>query len=257
MSVCAVHGWCGRHTTPPFGAATWSATTAHHWLSPCLSLFLCTLRPEDGEIHPEICRLFIQLQCCLEMYITEMLKSMCLLGVLQLHRKGEVRDVSTRGPQSPRVNEQSWCGFYWVQCSIPRLLCRYQSIKTIRWTKTSHGREIIVCLQKKIRQTFHRLAEWACTHTAYSSRRQFFWSGLTCRALTSWTLRRMFVFFLYWKDWNSSLFPLSWFLCVFSYQNDDRFKATNLLGHFTNFFGISKEKNNLFFSCKHLLCQYM
>ncbi|TSX03288.1 Complement component C6 [Bagarius yarrelli] len=44
--------------------------------------------PEDGEIHPEICRLFIQLQCCLEMYITEMLKSLCLLGVLQLHRKG-------------------------------------------------------------------------------------------------------------------------------------------------------------------------
>ncbi|KAM9841536.1 regulator of G-protein signaling 7-binding protein B-like [Aulostomus maculatus] len=42
--------------------------------------------PEDGEIHPEICRLFIQLQCCLEMFITEMLKSMCLLGVLQLHR---------------------------------------------------------------------------------------------------------------------------------------------------------------------------
>ncbi|TWW66788.1 B R7 family-binding protein [Takifugu flavidus] len=43
--------------------------------------------PEDGEIHPEICRLFIQLQCCLEMFITEMLKSMCLLGVLQLHKK--------------------------------------------------------------------------------------------------------------------------------------------------------------------------
>ncbi|XP_014913980.1 regulator of G-protein signaling 7-binding protein B-like isoform X3 [Poecilia latipinna] len=43
--------------------------------------------PEDGQIHPEICRLFIQLQCCLEMFITEMLKSMCLLGVLQLHRK--------------------------------------------------------------------------------------------------------------------------------------------------------------------------
>ncbi|XP_020491685.2 complement component C6 isoform X2 [Labrus bergylta] len=43
--------------------------------------------PEDGEIHPEICRLFIQLQCCLEMFITEMLKSVCLLGVLQLHRK--------------------------------------------------------------------------------------------------------------------------------------------------------------------------
>lgn len=46
--------------------------------------------PEDGEIHPEICRLFIQLQCCLEMFITEMLKSMCLLGVLQLHRKSTV-----------------------------------------------------------------------------------------------------------------------------------------------------------------------
>nr|XP_060617530.1 regulator of G-protein signaling 7-binding protein isoform X1 [Anolis sagrei ordinatus] len=44
--------------------------------------------PEDGEIHPEICRLFIQLQCCLEMYTTEMLKSICLLGSLQLHRKG-------------------------------------------------------------------------------------------------------------------------------------------------------------------------
>lgn len=44
-------------------------------------------RPEDGEIHPEICRLFIQLQCCLEMFITEMLKSMFLLGVLQLHKK--------------------------------------------------------------------------------------------------------------------------------------------------------------------------
>ncbi|XP_063066078.1 regulator of G-protein signaling 7-binding protein B [Engraulis encrasicolus] len=43
---------------------------------------------EEGEIQPEICRLFIQLQCCLEMYITEMLKSMCLLGVLQLHRRG-------------------------------------------------------------------------------------------------------------------------------------------------------------------------
>ncbi|KAJ8347019.1 hypothetical protein SKAU_G00284200 [Synaphobranchus kaupii] len=44
--------------------------------------------PDDGEIPPEICRLFIQLQCCLEMYITEMLKSICLLGSLQLHRKG-------------------------------------------------------------------------------------------------------------------------------------------------------------------------
>nr|XP_044628260.1 regulator of G-protein signaling 7-binding protein isoform X1 [Equus asinus] len=45
--------------------------------------------PEDGEIHPEICRLYIQLQCCLEMYATEMLKSVCLLGSLQFHRKGK------------------------------------------------------------------------------------------------------------------------------------------------------------------------
>ncbi|KAM9591453.1 regulator of G-protein signaling 7-binding protein-like [Morphnus guianensis] len=44
--------------------------------------------PEDGEIHPEICRLYIQLQCCLEMYTTEMLKSIYLLGSLQFHQKG-------------------------------------------------------------------------------------------------------------------------------------------------------------------------
>uniref|UniRef100_A0A674AXB7 Complement component 6, duplicate 2 n=1 Tax=Salmo trutta TaxID=8032 RepID=A0A674AXB7_SALTR len=56
--------------------------------------------PEDGEIHPEICRLFIQLQCCLEMFITEMLKSMCLLGVLQLHRKGAI-PISTRKDSYP------------------------------------------------------------------------------------------------------------------------------------------------------------
>ncbi|KFV97092.1 Regulator of G-protein signaling 7-binding protein [Eurypyga helias] len=52
-----------------------------------LFLFYCS--PEDGEIHPEICRLYIQLQCCLEMYTTEMLKSICLLGSLQFHRKGK------------------------------------------------------------------------------------------------------------------------------------------------------------------------
>ncbi|XP_063043096.1 regulator of G-protein signaling 7-binding protein A [Engraulis encrasicolus] len=45
--------------------------------------------PEDGEIQPEICRLFIQLQCCLEMYITEILKSVCLLGSMQTLRKGK------------------------------------------------------------------------------------------------------------------------------------------------------------------------
>ncbi|XP_055024091.2 regulator of G-protein signaling 7-binding protein A isoform X1 [Misgurnus anguillicaudatus] len=58
------------------------ARTAHQNLSAISG-------PEDGEIHPEICRLFIQLQCCLEMYLTEMLKSVCLLGSLQLHRKGK------------------------------------------------------------------------------------------------------------------------------------------------------------------------
>ncbi|XP_023658673.1 regulator of G-protein signaling 7-binding protein A isoform X1 [Paramormyrops kingsleyae] len=52
--------------------------------------------PEDGEIHPEICRLFIQLQCCLEMYITEMLKSVCLLGSLQIHRKGKETHTTPR-----------------------------------------------------------------------------------------------------------------------------------------------------------------
>ncbi|KAG5834799.1 regulator of G-protein signaling 7-binding protein A-like [Anguilla rostrata] len=57
------------------------ARTAHQHLSVIYG-------PEDGEIPPEICRLFIQLQCCLEMYISEMLKSVCLLGSLQLQRKG-------------------------------------------------------------------------------------------------------------------------------------------------------------------------
>ncbi|XP_035392064.1 importin-11 isoform X2 [Electrophorus electricus] len=52
--------------------------------------------PEDGEIHPEICRLFVQLQCCLEMYLTEMLKSGCLLGSLQLHRRGKDATASSK-----------------------------------------------------------------------------------------------------------------------------------------------------------------
>ncbi|XP_054469098.1 regulator of G-protein signaling 7-binding protein B-like [Anoplopoma fimbria] len=60
---------------------------------------------EDGEIHPEICRLFIQLQCCLEMFITEMLKSMCLLGVLQLHRKMLLSLFGPKGTDSePRLD---------------------------------------------------------------------------------------------------------------------------------------------------------
>ncbi|NXS15159.1 R7BP protein, partial [Mystacornis crossleyi] len=62
--------------------------------------------PEDGEIHPEICRLYIQLQCCLEMYTTEMLKSICLLGSLQFHRKGK----EAYGPPKildPKVEESS------------------------------------------------------------------------------------------------------------------------------------------------------
>ncbi|XP_036383896.1 regulator of G-protein signaling 7-binding protein A [Megalops cyprinoides] len=65
------------------------ARTAHQSLSVISG-------PEDGEIHPEICRLFIQLQCCLEMYITEMLKSVCLLGSLQLHRKGKDSNPAPR-----------------------------------------------------------------------------------------------------------------------------------------------------------------
>ncbi|XP_050973112.1 regulator of G-protein signaling 7-binding protein A [Labeo rohita] len=65
------------------------ARTAHQNLSAISG-------PEDGEIHPEICRLFIQLQCCLEMYLTEMLKSVCLLGSLQLHRKGKHYSGATK-----------------------------------------------------------------------------------------------------------------------------------------------------------------
>lgn len=65
------------------------ARTAHQRLS----AISC---PEDGEIQPEICRLFIQLQCCLEMYITEILKSVCLLGSLQIHRKGKNSSVLQR-----------------------------------------------------------------------------------------------------------------------------------------------------------------
>ncbi|XP_019599360.1 regulator of G-protein signaling 7-binding protein isoform X4 [Rhinolophus sinicus] len=56
--------------------------------------------PEDGEIHPEICRLYIQLQCCLEMYTTEMLKSICLLGSLQFHRKGKEPGGGTKSLDS-------------------------------------------------------------------------------------------------------------------------------------------------------------
>ncbi|XP_056628581.1 regulator of G-protein signaling 7-binding protein A [Triplophysa dalaica] len=65
------------------------ARTAHQNLSAISG-------PEDGEIHPEICRLFIQLQCCLEMYLTEMLKSVYLLGSLQLHRKGRHHSGATK-----------------------------------------------------------------------------------------------------------------------------------------------------------------
>ncbi|CAF93293.1 unnamed protein product, partial [Tetraodon nigroviridis] len=65
---------------------------------------------EDGEIHPEICRLFIQLQCCLEMFVTEMLKSMCLLGELQLPSKNSGPKVDLRMEESfevPVLEEQS------------------------------------------------------------------------------------------------------------------------------------------------------
>ncbi|NXO00043.1 R7BP protein, partial [Rhinopomastus cyanomelas] len=62
--------------------------------------------PEDGEIHPEICRLYIQLQCCLEMYTTEMLKSICLLGSLQFHRKGK-EPCGLSKILDPKVEESS------------------------------------------------------------------------------------------------------------------------------------------------------
>lgn len=66
--------------------------------------------PEDGEIHPEICRLFIQLQCCLEMYLTEMLKSVCLLGSLQLHRKGNaVRAPLGSQQETATPATGNWC----------------------------------------------------------------------------------------------------------------------------------------------------
>ncbi|KAK0133399.1 Complement component C6 [Merluccius polli] len=60
------------------------ARAAHHDLA-----VISGSGPEDGEIQPEICRLFIQLQCCLEMFVTEMLKSLWLQGALQLHRRGK------------------------------------------------------------------------------------------------------------------------------------------------------------------------
>nr|XP_023682162.1 regulator of G-protein signaling 7-binding protein A-like isoform X2 [Paramormyrops kingsleyae] len=58
-----------------------TALAAHHSLS-------LIPGPEDGGIPLDICRLFIQLQCCLEMFITEMLKAACLLSSLQLYRRG-------------------------------------------------------------------------------------------------------------------------------------------------------------------------
>ena len=61
-------------------------------------------RPEDGEIQPEICRLFIQLQCCLEMFVTEMLKSFCLLGVLKLHRRGTHTRTRTHAQTHARTH---------------------------------------------------------------------------------------------------------------------------------------------------------
>lgn len=64
----------------------WPSGSSSHAPNTNFLIFYCS--PEDGEIHPEICRLYIQLQCCLEMYTTEMLKSICLLGSLQFHRKG-------------------------------------------------------------------------------------------------------------------------------------------------------------------------
>ncbi|KAM4752484.1 regulator of G-protein signaling 7-binding protein isoform 3-T3 [Cyanocitta cristata] len=77
QKLAAISGW---HIHSPFQCT--AETPRLHMLGKPNS-------PEDGEIHPEICRLYIQLQCCLEMYTTEMLKSICLLGSLQFHRKGK------------------------------------------------------------------------------------------------------------------------------------------------------------------------
>ncbi|CAL8281142.1 unnamed protein product [Boreogadus saida] len=76
------------------------ARAAHHDLA-----VMSGSGPEDGEIQPEICRLFIQLQCCLEMFVTEMLKSFCLLGVLKLHRRG--KDMYAEARLDFKVDESS------------------------------------------------------------------------------------------------------------------------------------------------------
>ncbi|CAO2592708.1 Regulator of G-protein signaling 7-binding protein [Lemmus lemmus] len=74
--------------------------------------------PEDGEIHPEICRLYIQLQCCLEMYTTEMLKSICLLGSLQFHRKGTPMPKDARNTE--RENKAGLSPSVHVQAQPPK-----------------------------------------------------------------------------------------------------------------------------------------
>lgn len=77
------------------------ARTAHQDLA-----LMSVSGPEDGEIHPDICRLFIQLQCCLEMFITEMLKSMCMLRVLQLQKR-RPEGPETEPKMDFRVDESS------------------------------------------------------------------------------------------------------------------------------------------------------
>ncbi|KAM9735106.1 regulator of G-protein signaling 7-binding protein B-like isoform 2-T2 [Menidia menidia] len=71
--------------------------------------------PEDGEIQPEICRLFIQLQCCLEMFIMEMVKSICLLGVLHHHKKSTDSDQKVEF----RADESSDVPILEDRCSSP------------------------------------------------------------------------------------------------------------------------------------------
>ncbi|CAM9402290.1 regulator of G-protein signaling 7-binding protein isoform X2 [Lethenteron reissneri] len=55
-------------------------------------------RPEEGEIQYDIYRLYIQFHGCLEMYISEMLKSICLMESFQLQGKGrEARGTPVSG----------------------------------------------------------------------------------------------------------------------------------------------------------------
>ncbi|KAJ8402007.1 hypothetical protein AAFF_G00372420 [Aldrovandia affinis] len=112
---------------------------------------LCVIYgPEDGEIRPEICRLFIQLQCCLEMYITEMLKSICLLGSLQLHRKGKP-DPETS--VDCRVDESSDAPILEDRWSPPVDCVQYSSLACTDIENTERDVREMKNLLSKLRET--------------------------------------------------------------------------------------------------------